>query len=172
MAQKQPGNLPVFGQCLRTGAFTVESSPDVCDAATQNPQPAQEAPMQDDLNHASQTSEQEAAAPAQQVTVNGRSVFAVETTAAGVAVSTVFLTTPADETQTPQLLAMPAVFPDLGYALQQIDRLRETVVAHFSHAARLGAQLVAAQHAAASKPPATPPAQAVAVEAVQEAVAA
>ncbi len=128
--------------------------------------------MQDDLNHASQTSEQEAAAPAEQVTVNGRSVFAVETTAAGVAVSTVFLTTPADGTQTPQLLAMPAVFPDLGYALQQIDRLRETVVAHFSHAARLGAQLVAAQHAAASKPQATPTAQAVAVEAAQEAVAA
>ncbi len=108
--------------------------------------------MQDDLNQPPQATEPKAASPAQPMSVSGRSVFAVETTAAGVAVSTAFLTTPAEGTQTPQLLALPALFPDLGYALQQIDRLRETVVAHFSHAARVGAQVLAAQHATVTAP--------------------
>lgn len=108
--------------------------------------------MRDDLNPPAHTIDPEVAAPAQPMSVNGRSVFAVETTAAGVAVSTAFLTTPAQATQTPQLLALPALFPDLAYALQQIDRLRDTVIAHFSHAARVGAQVLAAQHAPGNTP--------------------
>ncbi len=75
--------------------------------------------------------------------VTGRSVFLVETVAAGVAVRTVFLT------QEQKLLEMPAVFPDLGYALGQIDELRNAVMQHFSRAAQIGAQVIAAQQAAA-----------------------
>ena len=45
----------------------------------------------------------------------------------------------------------PAVFPDVGYALQQIDELRQMVLDHFSRAAQVGAQVLAEQ-AASSKP--------------------
>jgi len=120
--------------------------------------------MRDDLNPPAHNTEPDVAAPAQSQSVNGRSVFAVETTAAGVAVSTAFLTTPAETTQTPELLALPALFPDLGYALQQIDRLRDTVIAHFSHAARVGAQVLAARHA----PSASPEPQAVSMAPLEE----
>lgn len=74
--------------------------------------------------------------------LTGRSVFLVETVAAGVAVRTLFLT------DAQKLLEMPAVFPDLGYALGQIDDLRRAVVQHFSQAAQVGAQVIAAQQAA------------------------
>jgi hypothetical protein len=85
-------------------------------------------------------------ADARPQTVTGRSIFAVETTAAGVSVQTAFLSD-TGEGQVPQLLAMPAVFPDQTYALDQIDRLRAAVVQHFAQAARVGAQVLA-QHAA------------------------
>ena len=83
--------------------------------------------------------------------VSGRSVFLVETVAAGVSVRTVFLT--ADQ----KLLEMPAVFPDLGYALDQIDDLRRIVIQHFSQAAQVGAQVIAAQSAAAGLPTSAAP---------------
>ena len=79
-------------------------------------------------------------------TVTGRSVFAVETTAAGVAVQTALLSQVA-EGQVPQLLALPALFPDQAYALEQIDRLRAAVVLHFAQAASIGVQALA-RHAA------------------------
>lgn len=85
-----------------------------------------------------------AAAPAtdaaqQNVNVTGRSVFAVETTAAGVVVRTAFLT------EDNRLLDMPAVFPNMIYAMNVVDDLRRQVMQHFSQAAQVGAQVIANQ---------------------------
>lgn len=74
-------------------------------------------------------------------TVQGRSVFLVETTAGGIAVQTTFLT------EQGQMLQMPAIFPNLDYALSQIDELRRLVSLHFAQAAQVGAQVIAAQAA-------------------------
>ena len=82
-----------------------------------------------------------AAEQAQEQTTNvtGRAVFAVETTAAGVVVRTAFLT------EENKLLNMPAVFPDLVYAMNVIDDLKRQVMQHFSQAAQVGAQVIANQ---------------------------
>lgn len=77
--------------------------------------------------------------PQQNVNVTGRSVFAVETTAAGVVVRTAFLT------EENRLLDMPAVFPNMMYAMNVIDDLRRQVMQHFSQAAQVGAQVIANQ---------------------------
>ncbi len=69
--------------------------------------------------------------------VKGRSVFLAETTPAGVAIQTALLT---DEGK---LLNMPAIFPDVQYAFEQIDELKRLVSQHFSQAAQLGAQMMA-----------------------------
>jgi hypothetical protein len=74
-----------------------------------------------------------------QTTISGRSVFIVETTQAGVAVQTSFMTDDG------KFLQMPAIFPDVQYALAQIDELRQLVLQHFSQAAKVGAQVMAAQ---------------------------
>ena len=79
----------------------------------------------------------------------GRSVFAVETVAGGIAVQTALLT------EDNQVMLAPAVFPDVGYALQQIDELRQMVLGHFSRAAQVGAKVLAEQ-AATSEPKDTP----------------
>ncbi|UOD51294.1 hypothetical protein [Orrella daihaiensis] len=71
--------------------------------------------------------------------LTGRAVFAVETTAAGVVVRTAFLT------EDNRLLNMPAVFPDMLYALNVVDDLRQQVIQHFSQAAQVGAQVIANQ---------------------------
>ena len=71
--------------------------------------------------------------------LTGRAVFAVETTAAGVVIRTAFLT------QDNRLLDMPAVFPNMLYALNVIDDLRQQVIQHFSQAAQVGAQVIANQ---------------------------
>lgn len=80
--------------------------------------------------------------PAEDAPLRGRSVFMVETVAAGVAVRPAFLA------EDGRLLDLPAVFPDMGYAMAQIDELRRLVSAHFSQAAQIGAQVIAAQAAA------------------------
>jgi hypothetical protein len=49
--------------------------------------------------------------------IEGRSVFSVETTQAGIVVSTVFLANDG------QLINLPAVFPNLEYAMDQINKL-------------------------------------------------
>jgi hypothetical protein len=77
--------------------------------------------------------------PSTQQTVKGRAVFAVETTAAGVVVRTAFLT------EEQRLLDMPAVFPDVMYAMNVIDELKTQVMQHFSQAAQVGAQVIANQ---------------------------
>lgn len=81
-------------------------------------------------------------------TVQGRSVFLVETTASGIAVQTSFLT------EQGQMLQMPAIFPNLDYALAQIDELRRLVSLHFAQAAQVGAQVIAAQAAQTAAAPA------------------
>ncbi len=73
----------------------------------------------------------------QEQAVKGRSVFIVEATPAGVAVQTALLT------EQNQLIPMPAVFPDVQYAFEQIDELKRLVSQHFSQAAQLGAQMMA-----------------------------
>jgi hypothetical protein len=75
----------------------------------------------------------------QNVNLTGRAVFAVETTAAGVVVRTAFLT------EEQRLLDMPAVFPDVMYAMNVIDELKTQVMQHFSQAAQVGAQVIANQ---------------------------
>ncbi len=69
----------------------------------------------------------------------GRGAFIVETTAAGVAVVSTVIT------EDGRALAMPAIFPNLSYALSQIDELRAAVINHFDQAAQVGAQLIAEQ---------------------------
>ena len=77
--------------------------------------------------------------------LRGRSAFNVELTPAGVVVSTVFVGD--DETVRP----MPAIFPNLEYALNQIDALRSMVVGQFNTAAELGMRSLQAQQAQAQK---------------------
>jgi len=84
--------------------------------------------------------------------VRRRSVFIVETTAAGIAVQTALLT------EDGKLLSAPAIFPDVEYAFAQVDELKRLISAHFSQAARLGAQ-VAAQQAAQAQTSETETAQ-------------
>lgn len=71
--------------------------------------------------------------------IKGRSVFLVETTPAGIAVQTALLT------EDGKLLNAPAIFPDVEYAFTQVDELKRLISAHFSQAARLGAQVAAQQ---------------------------
>lgn len=84
--------------------------------------------------------------------IKGRSVFLVETTPAGIAVQTALLT------EEGKLLNAPAIFPDVEYAFTQVDELKRLISAHFSQAARLGAQ-VAAQQGQANAAPTELPAE-------------
>ncbi len=104
--------------------------------------------------------------PAPTESFTGRSVFLVETSAAGISVQTALLT------KDNQLLRAPAIFPDVEYAFAQIDELKRLVSRHFSEAARIGAQVVAAQQAsqlkaAGSEPETTAPAEPPSAEAQQ-----
>ena len=78
-------------------------------------------------------------------TIRGRSVFAVEMTSAGLSVRTAFLS------EQNQIIEMPAMFPDVHYALAQIDELRRLVMERFAQAAQIGAQVMAAQAAEQSQ---------------------
>ena len=60
--------------------------------------------------------------------VSGRAVFAVSQVDVGVAVHTAFLA------EDGRLLQMPAVFPNMEYALQQIDEMRQMVINQFTSA--------------------------------------
>jgi hypothetical protein len=75
-------------------------------------------------------------------TIQGRSIFIIETVAAGVAVQTALLT------EDNNVHSMPAVFPSLQYALQQIDELRGHIINHFENAAQVGAKIIADNAAA------------------------
>ncbi len=71
--------------------------------------------------------------------ISGRGVFVIETVAVGVAVRTAFLA------EDGRLLDMPAVFPDMMYAMAQIDELRQHVARRFAEAAQIGSQVIAQQ---------------------------
>ena len=49
-----------------------------------------------------------------------------------------------------RVLPMPALFPDVHYALEQIDGLRRLVTERFAQAAQVGAQVIAAHQARAA----------------------
>ena len=76
-------------------------------------------------------------AAVENITLQGTSVFYIETIAAGIAVQTALLT----EDQASHI--MPAVFPTLQIALQQIDQLRAHIINHFENAAQVGAKVIA-----------------------------
>ena len=71
--------------------------------------------------------------------ISGRGVFVIETVPVGVAVRTAFLA------EDGRLLNIPAVFPDLMYAMAQIDDLRQHVARRFAEAAQVGSQVIAQQ---------------------------
>ena len=83
------------------------------------------------------TTDTSATGTSETTNISGRSVFAIETTAAGVVVRTAFLT------EDNRILDMPAVFPDAMYAFNVIDDLKRQVAEHFGRAARVGAQVIA-----------------------------
>ena len=80
-------------------------------------------------------------------TIQGKSVFIIETTPAGIAVQTALLT------EEGKLIQMPAIFPDIAYALSQIDELKKQVLEHFSRGALVGAQSLANQKNDSDKDP-------------------
>jgi hypothetical protein len=81
--------------------------------------------------------EQQITAAEENQTIQGRSIFIIETVAAGVGVQTALLT------EDNNIHSMPAVFPTLQYALQQIDELRAHIINHFENAAQIGARMIA-----------------------------
>lgn len=81
------------------------------------------------------------AMPQASIQFQGRGAFIVETTSAGVAVASTVVT------EDGRAFALPAIFPNLSYALNQIDELRTTVIRHFDQAAQVGAQIIAEQTA-------------------------
>ena len=79
------------------------------------------------------------------VTLRGRSVFVVQTTEAGVVVRSAWLS------EDKKLQEMPAVFPNVDYAINVLDDLKRQVLKHFSQAAQVGAQAIASQRASKAK---------------------
>jgi len=71
--------------------------------------------------------------------IAGRGVFVIDTVPVGVSVRAGFL---ADDGR---LLDLPAVFPDLMYALNQIEELKQLVTQRFAEAAQIGNQVIAQQ---------------------------
>ena len=70
-------------------------------------------------------------------TMQGRAAFLVQTIAAGISVSTVFVVNDGKS------IAMPAIFPNLGYALSQIEQLKLAATQHFDEAAQVGIKIIA-----------------------------
>ena len=97
----------------------------------------QKNPVVETAANTASTAVSDAAQPTENVT--GRGVFVVETVPVGVAVRTAFLT------EDGRLLESPTVFPDLMYALAQIDELKQLVTQRFAEAAQIGAQVIAQQ---------------------------
>jgi hypothetical protein len=78
--------------------------------------------------------------------IKGRGVFVVQIVSGGVAVRSAMFV------EGDRLLEMPAIFPDVHYAMAQIDELKTLVARHFAEAAQLGTQLIAAQIQAKAMP--------------------
>ena len=71
--------------------------------------------------------------------ITGRGVFVVQIVSGGVAVRSSMLV------EGDRLVEKPAIFPDIHYAMAQIDELKNLVARHFAEAAQLGTQMIAAQ---------------------------
>jgi uncharacterized membrane-anchored protein YhcB (DUF1043 family) len=71
--------------------------------------------------------------------ITGRGVFVVQVVSGGVAVRSGMWV------EGDRLVEMPAIFPDVHYAMAQIDELKSLVARHFAQAAQLGTQMMAAQ---------------------------
>ena len=93
--------------------------------------------MQDKATAPAETSPVNAQQAAENIT--GRGVFVIETVPVGVSVRTAFLA------EDGRLLDIPAVFPDLMYAMAQIDELKQMVAQRFAEAAQIGNQVIAQQ---------------------------
>ena len=78
-------------------------------------------------------------APQEGDPITGRGVFVVQIVSGGVAVRSGMLL------EGDRLVEMPAIFPDVHYAMAQIDELKNLVARHFAEAAQLGTQMIAAQ---------------------------
>jgi len=78
-------------------------------------------------------------APLEGHPITGRGVFVVQIVSGGVAVRSSMLV------EGDRLVDMPAIFPDVHYAMAQIDELKNLVARHFAEAAQLGTQMIAAQ---------------------------
>ena len=78
-------------------------------------------------------------APPEGHSITGRGVFVVQIVSGGVAVRSSMLV------EGDRLVDMPAIFPDVHYAMAQIDELKNLVARHFAEAAQLGTQMMAAQ---------------------------
>jgi len=76
---------------------------------------------------------------AQANNLTGRSVFVVQTMDQGVMVRSAFLT------EDKRLLDMPAIFPELTYALNVVDDLKRQITEQFAQAAQVGARVIADQ---------------------------
>lgn len=83
--------------------------------------------------------EQSSAALQEGDSITGRGVFVVQIVSGGVAVRSSMLV------EGDRLVEMPAIFPDVHYAMAQIDELKNLVARHFAEAAQLGTQMIAAQ---------------------------
>lgn len=93
--------------------------------------------MQDKATAPAETSPVNAQQAAENIT--GRGVFVIETVPVGVSVRTAFLA------EDGRLLESPTVFPDMMYAMAQIDELKQLVAQRFAEAAQVGAQVIAQQ---------------------------
>ncbi len=83
--------------------------------------------------------------------VTGRGVFVVQTVNGGVAVRSAMMV------PEQRYLDMPAIFPDVHYAMAQIDELKVLVARHFADAAQVGTQMIAAQAQAQAQAQASQP---------------
>lgn len=75
----------------------------------------------------------------ERTTLRGRSVFVVQTTNAGVVVRSAWLS------EDKKLQEMPAVFPNVDYAVNVLDDLKRQVLKHFDRAAQVGVRAMADQ---------------------------
>jgi hypothetical protein len=85
--------------------------------------------------------EQSHPSPARQEgsSITGRGGFVVQSVNGGVAVRAAMFI------EGDRMLDMPALFPDVHYAIAQIDELKNLVAHHFAKAAQFGTQMIAAQ---------------------------
>lgn len=79
--------------------------------------------------------------------IKGKCVFGIETTPDGIKINT-FL-----HSEEGELIPFPAIFPDLEYALSQIDELRRLVLVHFAEAAKAGMRVLGNEKAEQSELP-------------------